>query len=402
MRIAVAIERMETWRGGAETSTMELSRLLAEIGHEVQIFTTTNAQSLPNLPVHSVRCPNVLRNRRAVVFAKRAAASMREMEIDIVHAISPLPDADVYQPRGGLLAETMARNVATRPTASARLLKRAMLAMNVKQRAMLEMERRVFRPDGPIIAAVSDYVAAQCARYYKAYSPRVRTIFNGVDVHPFSDEDRAEHRRKTRAEYRLGDDELLLLFVAHNFRLKGLGSLIETLSRLVVSGFKKFHLLVVGRDNVVPYRKRLRSQGLDSFVTFTGPTRRPADLLLGADVCVHPTYYDPCSRVVLEALALGVPVITTSFNGASELIQDGRHGFVIRTPEEVGLWAKRIRDLAEPGLRAKMALSAVELRDKISMRRHVQELDLLFREVVERKGCRSVGAQPPPDVKHAR
>jgi UDP-glucose:(heptosyl)LPS alpha-1,3-glucosyltransferase len=125
--------------------------------------------------------------------------------------------------------------------------------------------------------------------------------------------------------------------------------------------------------------------GLGGLVTFVGPTKRVSALLFGADVCVHPTYYDPCSRVVLEALSLGVPVITTAFNGAAEVIQDGREGFVIETPDDVGLWARRIEDLASLDLRSRMSERALALREKISMARHVGELETMFEDIVERK-----------------
>jgi UDP-glucose:(heptosyl)LPS alpha-1,3-glucosyltransferase len=104
-----------------------------------------------------------------------------------------------------------------------------------------------------------------------------------------------------------------------------------------------------------------------------------------ADVCVHPTYYDPCSRVVLEALCHGVPCITTRFNGAAEAITDGREGFIVDSPEAVEAWAERIRRLSSPELRRTMSANALMLRDKVSMARHVEELDSVFRQLMERK-----------------
>ena len=388
MRIAVVIERIEAWRGGAETSTMELTRLLTQRGHDLHIVTTTNSQSLPDITIHTIRGSNVLRSRRSAGFAKKAAAFLDENTFDIVHAMTPLPCADLYQPRGGVLAETMARNVATRPTASRRLLKRALMAMNVKQRALLELERKVFRPGGPGILAVSQYVARQCKEIYEVTPPRVRVVFNGIHAPTLTAQQRRSRRAEIRQEYGIADDGLLLLFMAHNFRLKGLYPLIESVSRLVVSGFTRFHLLVAGRDNVVPFQKRVTALGLESFVTFTGPTQRSMSLFLGADVCVHPTYYDPCSRVVLEALSLGVPTITTAYNGAAEVMTDGCEGFVIQTPDDVGLWARRIEDLASPELRRSMSKKALKLGDRISMSRHVDELNAVFDEVVDRRRAR--------------
>ncbi|HPF37857.1 MAG TPA: glycosyltransferase family 4 protein [Phycisphaerae bacterium] len=388
MKIAIVNERIEVWRGGAETSGMEIASLLAERGHDVHIFTTTNAQDVPGISIHTVSPSRVLRTRRMVSFLRRVGEAIAREGCDVVHAISPMPTADVYQPRGGLLPEIVARNVATRPTASRRLFKRAMLAMNVKQRSQVALERRIFREGGPVIACVSEYVARQCREHYGAPEDRIRVIFNGVNPAPLSDAERASQRADMRKELGVADDELLLLFLAHNYRLKGINPLIEAIARLVGGGFKSFRLLVAGRDNVVPYKRRVDAMGLEKYVTFTGPTKRATRFYAGADVCVHPTFYDPCSRVILEALYYGLPSITTAYNGASEVIRDGSNGFVIDRPDDSGLLARRIQDLASPTLREQFSINATAIRERIGMRRHVSELESLFEETLERKGKR--------------
>ncbi len=385
MKIAIAIERVEVWRGGAETSTMELARLLSERGHEVHIITSTPAQSLPNLPIHHIPVSKVLRPLRTSLFARKTTAFLRENRFDLVHAVSPLACADVYQPRGGLIGETAARNVATRSSSTQRMMKRALLAMNFKQRVLLDLERDVFRKGGPHILAVSRYVARQCKETYGAGEPRVRVVFNGVGIEPITPEERAKQRASIRAQYGLRDNVLSILFVAHNFRLKGLSSLIETASRLVVSGFRDFHVFVVGRDNPVRYSRRIASLGLGEQMTFVGPTRRVASFYCAADICVHPTYYDPCSRVVLESLSYGVPCIASAFDGASEVIRDGQDGFVIDSPDSIGLWARRITELKSADLRDRMSARSLLLRDRISMARHVDELDAVFSEIAAAK-----------------
>lgn len=391
MRIAIVIERMETWRGGAETSTSELARLLAARGHDIHFITTTNMPSPPDAVVHPISVSASLRPLRTAAFARKATAFLRQSPFDLVHAIAPLPSADVYQPRGGLVRETVQRNIATRPSAAGRAMKRTLMAMNFKQRSLLELERDVFREGGPLVLAVSQYVADQCRAFYGAVAPRVRVVFNGVSVPPSPAMERSATRASVRAEHHIGEEVMLLLFVAHNFRLKGLEPLMETLACLIRGGFAGFHLLVVGRDNPVRYQRRLNDLGLRQFVTFTGATQRMAAFFHAADVCVHPTYYDPCSRVVLEALSHGLPCITTRFNGAAEAMTDGREGFVVDSPDDLQAWADRIRQLSSTALRCKMSENTAVLRDRISMTRHVDQLDSVFAEVVE---CKRHRRQP--------
>lgn len=385
MRIALIIERIEIWRGGAETSGMEIAHLLAERDHDVHVFTTTNAQSLPRITIHTVPPETRIRSRRLSAYVRNTEKRLNELSFDAIHAVAPFPTADVYQPRGGLTAETVERNVATRTRATSRLLKRALMAMNVKQKAQLDLERRIFRPDGPVIACVSEYVAKQCERFYGATPPRVRVIFNGVNPEILSDEDRSAARNEIRGELGIDEDTMLLVFLAHNFRLKGLGPLLEAVGRLTAAEFRNFHLVVAGRDRIPPYQRKLEEMGFTKFVTFTGPTQRAPRFFAAADVCVHPTFYDPCSRVVLEALYQGVPAITTAHNGASEVITNGREGFVIDRADDVGMLARRIRDLEDRAVRQRMAENAKALRPRISMQRHVDELEALFRDVAARK-----------------
>ena len=391
MKIAVVIERLEAWRGGAETSTMELSRLLTARNHDVHIVTMTNTPSPPDVTICPIPVRTALRPRRTAMFIRKATTFLQEGRFDLIHAVSPIPCADLYQPRGGLVREIWQRNAATRSTPGGRAMKLALTALSVRQRSLLRLERAVFRKDGPVILAVSNYVADQCRKYYGLTTPRVRVVFNGVNVAETPSAERAAGRVTVRSQYHVRDDTLLLLFVGHNFRLKGLKPLIDTTASLAASGFTNFHLLVAGRDNPVRYQRRIHNLGLDRFVTFAGSTERMTAFFHAADVCVHPTYFDPCSRVILEALSHGLPCITTAFNGAAEVMTDGREGFVIDSPDAVETWADRIRQLSSEPLRRKMSHNALLLREQVSMSRHVRELDALFTEMADRKrrGCRS-------------
>ncbi len=385
MKIAIVIERIEAWRGGAETSTLELAALLHARGHEIHLISTSRSPSSPDLTVHTIRPGTMLRPLRTAAFVRKTTEFLSGTSFDLVHAVVPLPCADVYQPRGGLLPETLERNVALRTTASRRLFKRTLGRISVKHQTLLELERSVFRPDGPCVLAVSQYVARQCERHYGVTAPRVRVVFNGVRIPTETDERVAADRRKIRRQYDVADPTLLLLFVAHNLRLKGMGTLIDALARLRRGGMDDFKVLVVGRDNPVRYVRRIERAGLSRHVVFTGPTRRAGAFYHAADACVHPTFYDPCSRVVLEALSRGVPCVTTAYNGATEVMTDGVEGFVLDDPGDAATLAARLGALRSDTLRRTMSKHAIRLRERISMARHVRELEATFAEVVAQR-----------------
>jgi UDP-glucose:(heptosyl)LPS alpha-1,3-glucosyltransferase len=101
-----------------------------------------------------------------------------------------------------------------------------------------------------------------------------------------------------------------------------------------------------------------------------------------ADLLVHPTYYDPCSRVVLEALAAGLPVITTRFNGAAERITSGRQGYVLESPDDVAGLAQAIVRLCDDEHRHSCAKAASGAITGISMREHARRACRLYEELV--------------------
>src|SRR6185436_4850640 len=125
MKIAVVTERIEGWRGGAETSTLEIAHLLAARGHQVHVVTASRCPSPPDLTIKHVSLGITLKPLRTAKFVRRATKFIASERFDIVHAVLPLPCADIYQPRGGLVHETMSRNVALRPNARQKLVKRA-------------------------------------------------------------------------------------------------------------------------------------------------------------------------------------------------------------------------------------------------------------------------------------
>jgi UDP-glucose:(heptosyl)LPS alpha-1,3-glucosyltransferase len=99
----------------------------------------------------------------------------------------------------------------------------------------------------------------------------------------------------------------------------------------------------------------------------------------GSDVLVHPTFYDPCARVALEALACGLPVVTTRRNGAAELMRDGREGFVIEHPRNTAGLAERLKLLEDESLRALMRDAAAEVSKGLGLEDHFARLEALLR-----------------------
>jgi UDP-glucose:(heptosyl)LPS alpha-1,3-glucosyltransferase len=332
--------------------------------------------------VHPLRTPGPSRALHALQFSRRADHAAKESGADVIHAISPSLAADIYQPRGGTFAETIARNKALLRTRAGRALKHLAQHVNVKQRLLLKLERKMLTaPQPPIVLALSDYVVRQLHEHYDVPPERIRKIFNGVAPDHTPDESRAKHRQEVRALYGLDPSAAVGLTVAHNFRLKGVRTLIDATARLRSTGRQDgLHVLVAGKARTASWESLAKRRQVADIVQFIGSTQRIRQFYHAADFLIHPTYYDPCSRVVLEALASGLPCITTRFDGAAEMVQEGQTGFVLDAPEDADILADRIARLLDGAVRQRMRAAARAL-PPADMRRHAEEVVEVYESV---------------------
>lgn len=388
MKVALIIEQIEPWRGGAETSTLQFVAHLTRLGCQVSVITLSHAQSTPDMEVVPIRVRTPFRSARTRKFVERATEYARQRGFDIVHSITPCPEADVYQPRGGTVPEMLERNVALRNGPAARTFKRLAQSVNRKYHVIADLERELLtRPNPPITIAISQYVAQQLKRHYGVDGGNVRCIFNGVDPDTVPLEQRRVDRSTIRRQFDLADDDYLVLCIAHNFKLKGVARLVEAaaIHGATPQGAHS-HFVVVGRDDPSPYIKLASRLGVANRVMFAGPSKRIGAYFHAADCLAHPTYYDPCSRVVLEALAAGLPAITTRYNGAGEKITDGQEGYVIDSPDDVEALAERITRLSNADHRRECAARAPACVRDATMANHAQGVYDVYQELLQRSG----------------
>ncbi|HNO76660.1 MAG TPA: glycosyltransferase family 4 protein [Phycisphaerae bacterium] len=329
MNIALIVEWIDASRGGAETSTIQFVKHLVDLGIDVQVITRSQDTASVPCPVNTVSVLSPAKATATAAFCKEADRVAESLNPDLIHALVPSMVADIYQPRGGTYRETQLRNIATRRSAISRLLKRLMLAMNVKQRQLARLEARMLqRADGPQAIALSDYVVRQLQQHHGLPPERITKIFNGVDPIEFDEATRLAKREAIRLQYGIEDGQYLVLMAANNLRLKGAETWLRALAKIKNSNHS-VHSIIAGNGNPTPWLRLASKLGTNDRVTFAGHTDDISAYYHAADVLVHPTFYDPCSRVVLEARSIGLPVITTRYDGAAEVVDPGINGFII-------------------------------------------------------------------------
>ena len=181
---------------------------------------------------------------------------------------------------------------------------------------------------------------------------------------------------------------VLFLFAATNFRLKGLRELILAFAAAYQSNPSIPAVLVIaGSDNYASYRKLAFDKGVDSRIVFCGPQKDAFSALSACDAAILPSWYDPCSRFILEGLALKKPVVTTRLNGACEQYQSNRHGFIINNPASIEAMSDAIGALCHSQTRIDFAtaIRQDDLKEKISIARHVGQLRQFYDIIRSRK-----------------
>jgi UDP-glucose:(heptosyl)LPS alpha-1,3-glucosyltransferase len=390
-KIAIIIERANVALGGAERSVSELADALSAIGLEVHILAAKGQTGPENI---HILCQNVPGKRVSYpTFEKALAKYLSENHYDLIHSVLPFDFADVYQPRGGTYAETILRNIASYRNKAIETYKRLTAFTNLRRSTLLRAERRLAtQSNGPVIAALSEYVAEQFKQHYGISNERIVVIPNGVKTDKQVNKEQAEKfRMKILAQLNLKESykPILFLFVANNFRLKGLAPLLKAMSRATDNNRdRKNYLIAAGNGKVQKYRRMAENLNIQNKVIFLGYIENIQNALSIIDVAVLPTFYDPSSRYILEALATGKPVITTKFNGATDLFIDNRHGKVIDAPENTAALTEAITYFTDPNNIQKVSQAIVEdnIAEDISINRVAKQLVSIYENILQKKG----------------
>ena len=392
-KVAIIIERADVALGGAERSVSELAEAIGAIGYETHILAAKGQVTSPN--VH-ILCADAGGKRTSYqVFARALKKHTEQTHYDILHSVLPFDFADIYQPRSGTFAESIIRKAATYRCPVLQALKRKTAFLNFRRTAWFNAERRLAEGQtGPLVIAISNYVAEQFRTHYHIPENRMVVIPNGIKPAGQIEKSRVDSVRNNllaQLGQKKADGAVLFLFVGHDFKRKGLDCLVEAIGELQkTDNHTPARLVVAGRANPGAYRRLAAKLGVEEKIVFLGAVNNVQELIAATDVAVLPTFDDPCSRFILEALAAGKPVITTKFNGAIDLFVDNRHGKAVDNPRDIVSLSEAIgyftnRDNLH---RAENAIISDNLRQNVSVARVAQQLKAVYDDILAKRGRR--------------
>lgn len=364
MKIALSLESFDPRRGGLEQWTHRFARALVTHGHEVHVvaFDFPAGDELAGVKTHPLASSTSRLER-----AGRLEKKLRGLDADVVHDMGCGWCADVFHPHGGSTLAWREHNLQRIPA-----WRRLRFWQEKRYREQREIERRQHDTAAAIVC-VSRMTQRHFQELHGLPAERLPVIYNGVEADRFSPAPRRAARNETT-----------FLLVAHNLALKNASTAICALARLRTSGWGA-RLIIAGSRRTERAAQLAKRLGIEDAVDFRGVVEAMPALYASVDVCVHPTWYDPCSLVTLEAWASALPVLTTRCNGAVELMRDGEHGFVLDDPGDVEALAEKMRLLLDPERCGRLGAAARALALEHTFTRNVEEFLALYERVRGRR-----------------
>ncbi len=382
MNIALAIENFSPHGGGAESYAVDLARTLVSEGWEVHLFGHSWDGEPEQAHFHAIpRLPRwVPPSVRIVDFALRHRRMVAGNNFDVVLGFGNTVKMNVYQSHGGVHAISNLRKLDAVRNPLLRFIKRLALLVTPKYHARAWIESAPFRsPRRPVVVAISDMVRDDMAAYFHLDREDIRLVYNGINQARFS----APKSPESSLREKLGfQKEVLFLFMAYDFKKKGVDYLVEAAGRLKErAGEARFGVVIVGRPPSPELNRQVDRLGLQRTVVFPGPTKEPETFYQACDVFVLPTFYDACSLVVFEAMAAGLPAMTTRSNGAAGIIHDGVDGVILNDPRDVEEMSEAMERFLDAGLLLTAGEAARSTAARYTLERNHRAMLDIFQEV---------------------
>lgn len=316
MKIAL-VRRQFSGTGGAELYLQRLMAGLREREHELHLF-AESWSSVQGVELHQVRAHGN-RAQRPVTFAREVEAQLGKSKFDCVFSLERTLRQDVYRAGDGVHKVWLERRREFAPW-----WKKAFIGRGAFHRNMCELEAKTFSTTntGRIIVN-SEMVRREILQNFPFPPERIHLVRNGIDLRRFAPGD----KQQWRTRYGLGEKDYVLLFVGSGWERKGLKYITNEVLPQVNDRGPNVKLLVIGKGRDAGLRKEN--------VVFRGTESQVEFAYRSADLMVFLPIYEPSANVCIEALASGLPVITTRQNGAAEFITEGVNGTVLETPTDI-------------------------------------------------------------------
>lgn len=365
MKIAL-IRKKYTYHGGAETHMQKLAAALASKGHEVDIFAAQwdTPVKLEKIFFHKVPVVKFNSIVRDLTFAVSSYVVLKTQKsrFDIIQSHDKTLYQDIYFAGDGCHIEWLKKR-----RRHSGFFTKLSIFLNPYHRLILALERAIFTGHRfKKVVAISEMVKKEIIENYGVGEKDIEVVYHGIDIENLHSKNRERFRDEIRKKYSIGNEEHTVLFVGSGFERKGLAYFLKALEICPLP----LTAMIAGKGPFDKYNHLVKRQK----VIYCGPQPDIHKYYAASDLCVLPSIYEPFGLVHLEALASGLPVITTQSSGGSELIHNGGNGFVVDAPEDIESIAEKIAAVLDKEKYAAMSENARISVEQYTFDRHVEQL----------------------------
>ena len=359
--------------GGAERFVSRATRALSEQGADITLITRKwdpdSAQRVVQLT------PWYLGSTwRDWGFSRAVCRHLQRTHYDLVQSHERLACCDIFRAGDGVHREWLTQRVrALTP------LRRLAMHVNPHHAYVLHAERQMFA-SARLRAVIcnSRMVEEELVRHYGLRQDQLTVVYNSVDLEEFSPRRREQWRSNQRQALGIAQETLTLLHVGSGFERKGVGTILRAMARASAAS----HLIVVGGDKREERYKSLAGElGIASRVHFVGVQRDPRPYYAAADAFVMASLYEPFANASMEALAMGLPVVTSTKSGAAEILEQGKTGYVCDALD-IGGFSAAIDALANRDRQLVMGAAARRLAENFTVDAMAGQLLNLYRRLL--------------------
>jgi UDP-glucose:(heptosyl)LPS alpha-1,3-glucosyltransferase len=264
----------------------------------------------------------------------------------------------------------------------------------VYYRLLVALERRIYGNPKVSLGAVSQRTANLLELHFGRSD--VRVLPNAVDLAAFSPQQRNTRRASARQEWNFSEQQVVVLLIGNDWAVKGLVTLLCAMAECQDQNLR---LLVAGSDEPAPFREVANRLGLPDRVHWVTPRADVMSLYAASDIYVSPTREDAFALPPLEAMACGLPVITSVFNGGAEVIYDWVNGFILRDPTDSRALAEILKRLSlDAELRTRVGQMAAQAAQACTWERNAAKTWEFLTDVARAKELRSDRTVSTPEA----
>jgi UDP-glucose:(heptosyl)LPS alpha-1,3-glucosyltransferase len=374
--------------GGMQRNFLRIAEACLKRGHQVHVFTLNWQGDRPQgLNVTVLPMRGFFSHQRGASFAERVAPLLTEGGYDAVVGFNRMPGLDVYY-AADLCFQARAVNQRGR-----------LYRLTSRYRQFVALERAVFAPQaGTEILLLSETEKANFMRYYGTPETRFHLLPPEIASDHFASNDNPLIRIALRAEFKIAEQDKLVMLIGSGFRTKGLDRALLALAGMPQGLKERVKLIAIGQDNPRPFFRLARRLGISRQVRILPGRDDIPRFLQGADLLIHPAYAENTGTVLIEAMAAGLPVLTTDVCGYAVHVSRAGAGCVLPSPFDQRELDSRLVEMLTSEVRDSWREKGMRYARSLSTRSRAE----VAADVIEAKAREKAGAKTLREAAVAR